>query len=456
MCLLRAEYLWAAAILLAGIFLGSTAQAQNALCPTSFPGQTGISFQGSSCTNNITGAYSNAALASQSLGELSESSTGEATKTTMASIAERRTAEAQACPAGYTRVNGTCTPIPSASRFAPEAADATAMAMPDELLSFAPPLTRAAAKRPVVEPPHWAVWAQTYGDYERLSGQSPGLGEFSVLALNVTSTAWTGGVLGGADYTFRNVAFGGDGLLLGVLTGYESSHISLSASSISSDPTSPNGFSTEKAQLSGPALGAYASYFNGGFSTDLAFKVEFYDLNLSYTDLLGFQSNPAFGVPPTSVPFSGGGTTQLNNYTTSGNLNYRVPTGMTTWVEPTAGFEYAVSDYASGADQFGLASGTLLRLQGGGRFGFEGVWNGVRVTTVATGLMYDDVQVTGGVLASSPNPLILPDEGKLRGEGILALNFYHGSGVTSFVQADIQGGQGLFGAGGKLGVRAAW
>jgi hypothetical protein len=241
-----------------------------------------------------------------------------------------------------------------------------------------------------------------------------------------------------------------------MLAGYEVSHVSLTAFSISSDPTSSNGFSTMKAQLSGPATGVYASYFNGGFSTDLAFKAEFYDLNVSFTDLLGFQSNPLVGFPPTTVPFSGTGTTQLNNYTTSGNLNYRIPTGATTWVEPTAGFQYTISHYASGADQFGLADGTLLRLQGGARLGFEGAWNGVRMTTVVTGLLYDDVLVSGGVLASAPNPLIFSDEGKLRAEGILTLDFHHGNGANTFVQADLQGGDGLFGVGGKVGARVAW
>jgi hypothetical protein len=64
--------------------------------------------------------------------------------------------------------------------------------------------------------------------------------------------------------------------------------------------------------------------------------------------------------------------------------------------------------------------------------------------------------VSGGVLASSPNPLILSDQGKLRAEGIFALNFYHNNGVNSFVQADLQGGEGLFGVGGKVGARLAW
>jgi autotransporter-like protein len=443
--------------MLAGICFVSPAQAQKALCPANVPagapGQPGIFFDGGECTNGTTGAYSNAALASQSLGELSQSSTQDATRATMASISQRRTTEQQDCPAGSTRVNGACVPT-AVSRFAAEPSDAT---VPDELLAFAPRVTKALPYRPAPEAPHMAVWAQAYGNYERLSGRGTGLGEFSILALNVESTTRSGGVLGGADYTFRNLGFAGDGLIVGVLAGYEASHLSLTSSSTSSVPTDkPNGFSTMKAQLSGPAAGVYASYFNGRFSTDLAFKAEFYDLNLAFTDLLGFHAVPAAGFPPTTALFSGSGTTQLNNYTTAGNVNYRIPTSAITWIEPTGGFQYVMSRYASGADQFGLADGELLRLQGGARFGFESIWNGVRVTTVATGLLYDDVVVTGGQLATAPNPLILSEQGKLRAEGILTLNVYHGNGLNSFVQADLRGGEGLFGATGKVGARFTW
>jgi Autotransporter beta-domain len=457
MCFSRRGDLFAGAVLLAGSLVGSPALAQSALCPTSFPGQTGIIFQASSCTNSVTGAYSNTALASQSLGELSESATQDATKATMASISDRRAAEAQRCPDGFTRVNGTCQPATSASRFAPEPPpDATWMSMPTTLLAFEP-LKPILAKASAAEPTaRMAVWTQAYGDYERATGQSPGLGAFSVLALDVKSTTWTGGVVGGVDFTFRNVASGGDGLIVGVLAGYESSHLSLSTASISSDPTSPSGFSTMKAVLLGPATGVYASYFDGGFSTDLAFKVEFFKLNLSFNDLLGFQSDPASGFPPTTVPFSGSGTTRVNNYTTSGNVNYRFPVSGNVWTEPTAGVQYTRSDYASDADQLGLTDGSVLRLQAGARFGVEGTWDAVRMTTVFTGLLYDNVAVSGGALQNAPNPLILADQGKLRAEGILALNFYQGNGVFYLLQADLWGGEGLFAAGGKMGVRVAW
>src|SRR4051812_48576414 len=164
-----------ATVLAAAIGFAEPAHAQKALCPATAPagapGQPGIFFQAGECTNGTTGAYSNATLASQSLGELSQSSTQDATRATMASISQRRTSEQQDCPAGSTRVNGACVPT-AASRFAAEPSNA---AVPDELLAFAPRVTKAIPYRPVPEAPHMAVWAQAYGNYERLSGRGSGL-----------------------------------------------------------------------------------------------------------------------------------------------------------------------------------------------------------------------------------------------------------------------------------------
>ena len=455
MCYLPAWGLWAAAILLTSILAWSPAQAQNALCPSMIPNQGGILFTGSSCTGDKgSGAYSNAALASQSLGELSESSTEQATIAALASISERRSTEQQKCPDGYTRFAGECVPA-AISRYAANPLDA--IAAPPSLRAMTASLNTAAAQLPGPDPPHWAVWTQGYGDYMRQSGQSIGTAmDFTSTALSANSSTWTGGILGGADYTLRNVASAGDGLIVGLLIGFEFSDVSLKTSSVTpAQENRPNGNATYNAHLSGPATGVYASYFNNrGFSTDLAFKAEFYALNLAFTDLLGFQGVPDFLMTP--YQHSDSGSTSLNDYTFTGNVNYRILTSAATWVEPTAGFEYTISQYAAGAYQFGLADGSLVRLQGGARFGFESAWNGLRVSTVATGLLYHDVLVSGGVLPSAPNPKILADQGLLRAEGILTLNFDHGNGVTSFVQADVEGGKGLFGAGGKAGVRIAW
>ena len=36
------------------------------------------------------------------------------------------------------------------------------------------------------------------------------------------------------------------------------------------------------------------------------------------------------------------------------------------------------------------------------------------------------------------------------------MNFDFGQGISSFIQGEVRGGQGLFGAGGKAGVRVQW
>jgi hypothetical protein len=439
--------------LLIGGLAASPASAQSAFCPTSVSGQTGIAFDINECTNHTVGAYSNAALASQSLSDLSQSSTQDATKATMASVSDRRNTEEERCPDGYSRVGGQCRPA-TASRFAPEQMEGAA-ALPPEILAFASP--RQAFGVPQSEPDaRVAVWSQAYGDFERRTGRGNGIGEFAVLALDAKSLSHSAGVLGGIDLTFRSLAADRDGLIVGLLTGYVWSSLDVTTNSRSSDPNVPNGFSSLRARLSGPALGVYASYFNGGFSADVAVKAEFLDFDISFNDVLGFAAVPFAGFPPTTAAFSGSGSTSVNNYTTSANLNYRIPVSARTWIEPTVGIQYTRSDYASDAGMFGLADGSLVRLQGGARLGIDNAFDSVRTTMVLTGLVYDNVKVTGGAVQTGGNPLILNDEGKLRAQGILALNFHPRAGVSSFMQVDVQGGEDFFGAGAKTGVRIAW
>jgi hypothetical protein len=144
-------------------------------------------------------------------------------------------------------------------------------------------------------------------------------------------------------------------------------------------------------------------------------------------------------------------------------------------MEPTVGFAYTHSSYGSGAAQLGLADGNLVRLQGGARFGTSILLsNGVLMTPILTGLAYNDVVVQGGVLPAfgfqagnvpvgSVNPqlqgnslLAQSDQGFMRGEGIFALNFDFGYGMSSFVLGDVYGGAHLFGAGGRGGIRYQW
>jgi hypothetical protein len=87
------------------------------------------------------------------------------------------------------------------------------------------------------------------------------------------------------------------------------------------------------------------------------------------------------------------------------------------------------------------------------------MWGNVRVTPSVTGLAYSDVIVNGFVtqeLTTLPVGLVQSDEGKIRGEGLFTLAFDYGNGLSSFVQGEVRGGQDLFGAGGKAGLRFTW
>jgi hypothetical protein len=215
------------------------------------------------------------------------------------------------------------------------------------------------------------------------------------------------------------------------------------------------------ATLSGPTAGLYATYFNAGFSSDVAVKFDFLTLDETFSDLLATTGkvSPNTGVPA-FISFAGAGSVNLLNSTIVGNLNYRFDLYPNFWIEPTVGALYTNSSYGSGATQLGLANGNLVRVQGGSRFGTSTlISNGVLMTTTLTGLAYSDVVVQGGFIPvgfQANNLLVQADEGLMRGQGIFALNFDFGYGMSSFVQGDVYGGAHLFGAGGRGGLRYQW
>ena len=226
---------------------------------------------------------------------------------------------------------------------------------------------------------------------------------------------------------------------------------------------SGTGVSRLRATVSGPTVGPYATYFNAGFSTDLTVKFDFLTVNETFNDLLattGASGASTRSAPP-FIPFSGAGSVNLLNSTVVGNLNYRFDLYPNFWIEPTVGVAYTNSSYGSGAAQLGLADGNLVRVQGGARFGTSTLLsNGVLMTPMLTGLAYSDVVVQGGVLPvgafQGNNLLAQSDQGFMRGQGILVLNFDFGDGMSSFVQGDVYGGAHLFGTGGRGGIRYQW
>jgi hypothetical protein len=282
------------------------------------------------------------------------------------------------------------------------------------------------------------------------------------LALNIDSRASTVGFVAGADFTSRALFSASDGFIGGVTAGYTWTELKVNTSAASLDPLARvgTGVSRLRATVAGPTAGLYGTYFNAGFSSDVTVKFDILTVDETFNDLLA-TTGGLTGSVPAFISFAGAGSVSLLNSTVVGNLNYRFDLYPNFWVEPTVGVAYTNSSYGSGAAQLGLADGNLVRVQGGARFGTSTfINNGVLMTTTVTGLAYNDVVVQGGVIlvsASQGNNLLAQsDQGFMRGQGIFALNFDFGYGMSSFVLGDVYGGAHLFGAGGRAGIRYQW
>jgi hypothetical protein len=476
--------------LLASGYTTNTAQAQSTFCPNitavTNEGTLPTNLQSGLCTNAQNGeglgALSTAALSSQALSEISQSSIQLSNTATTEAIAERRKEEAERCPDGFERVNGTCRKIASA----PPTPTPQHHPKQNKTLRGEVPVTPSAPMTYKAEPSykavpvivdtgiHPAIWAHGFGDHQTQTGAfvapgPAGAGEAAIaspgqpptpMLVNIDSKTTIWGFVSGADLTLRNIAIGGDVLIAGVLGGYLASDMNLDATSTSTNTTAAlGGSSTTHIHLSGPSAGAYATYFSGPFSTDLTFKTDFLRINEGSFEVFNFLNGQGETPSTFTVPFSGTGSGNVDDLSVIGNVNYRFPIYPWMWIEPTAGFNYTYSLYDAAAASLGLSDGYVLLLQGGARLGFDFFWGGVHVTPTITGLAYDDVKIVGGPILNGAfvgGPLLTSDEGKIRGEEIFAMNFDYGNGFLSFAQAIVYGGEDLIGVGGKVGIRYQW
>ena len=464
-------------------------RAQNVFCPTTFGSPAPVVLANGSCTNGQDGAFSGAALASQALSELSQTTTQGTSREIGKAVAERRDRERERRPVAQ-RARA-IPPRPPEKPKAAAVARREAKAAP-KIRPPAPPPPPVLLPLPIEPAVRFGNWTQVFGDYQKRDASGPGIlncctvggipfgGAQPTLALNIQSRTSTVGFVGGYVLTSLALFSADDGVIAGVTGGYTSSLLKLNTSAASTSQPPPNangtipnpvgtGVSSTRADIAGPTAGLYATYFNAGFSSDLIVKFDFLTLHETFNDLLattgtlnsGDRGDAFTPKPPPFLPFSGSGSVNLLNSTVIGNLNYRFDLYPNLWIEPTVGAQYTHSSYGSGAAQLGLADGNLVRVQGGARFGTSTIIsNGILMTTTLTGLAYNDVLVDGGFIPVSAfqgnNLLVQADEGLMRGQGILALNFDFGGGMSSFVQGDVYGGAHLFGAGGKGGLRYQW
>src|SRR5262249_40775569 len=205
---------------------------------------------------------------------------------------------------------------------------------------------------PPIEPVRFGTWTQVFGDYQKRDAAGPGTltccsaaggntpipfnGNQPNLALNIDSRTSTVGFVAGADLTTRGLF---SVFIAGVTAGYTWSEMKLNASATAIQTAGVpagavgTGVSQLRATVSGPTVGAYATYFSEGFSTDVTAKFDFLTVNETFNDLLATTTGP----PPAFVAFSGAGSVNLLNSTVVGNLNYRFDLYPNFWIEPTVG-----------------------------------------------------------------------------------------------------------------------
>jgi hypothetical protein len=450
------------------------------------------------CTNpSVAGAFSGAALASQVIGDLAGSSTILETSTAVKAIEERRETLPEACPPGEVLVDGICKPPPApvtevAAPPAGPAVSAPAPAAPGvakhrvnaKRVGRAPSVALPTKKTIYEAPPaiydtsfRIGSWAQGFGDYEHRTGDQnsainccaegiPGTPNINItpLALSASSTTSSGGFVGGIDGAKRGLFGPRDGIIFGLLGGYTWTNISLETTALSLIPSqTASGSSRTTAHINGPSLGAYATYFNGPISNDFLIKDDFLSLSQNESQILGFGTCSCLGTNGGSSAFiagqSGSGSTNLNQLTISDNIDYKIPWYNWMWIAPTAGALYVNSSYASSAEALGLADGYIFRVQGGVKVGMDSFVGGKHLTTVLTGLLFDDVTVHGNNIQGGSfgqNGNILSDQGKVQGEAIALLSLDLGHGVSASIEGDVYGARDIIGAGGKATLRMQW
>src|SRR5262252_7026365 len=126
------------------------ARAQTIFCPATFGGSAPVALANGSCTDGSNGAFSGAAVASQALSELSQTTTQVTTKEIGKAIVERREQERE-------RVRRPVRPAREVPREKPKPAE----------------VVRKEPLPPPIEPVRFATWTQVFGDYQKRDADGP-------------------------------------------------------------------------------------------------------------------------------------------------------------------------------------------------------------------------------------------------------------------------------------------
>lgn len=306
-----------------------------------------------------------------------------------------------------------------------------------------------------------AVWSQAFVGYDRHENLAPGNSE------NPTRTAKTAGGLVGADWTHVTQSNGVRALQYGVFTGYSDTRAKNSDTRFTTIEGSPTSYTrtNSKEDIDGPFVGAYVALVQDAWTFDTTFKADFFDLNQS-----SFLTQTCAS-PPT-VFGTQTGSASVTNYMIQANASRRYELTERHWWEPTAGVRYTYTDFGNDPSntvfntgdpqtpgRLGLEDGYALRLQFGARLGERvETADGYIWTTTVGAFLYSDVLVNGfDSISGQTGEFVGPvDEGELRVLGQLETRLDVGNGTTYLFQAEVRGGDDVFGAAGQIGVRYEW
>jgi hypothetical protein len=186
------------------------------------------------------------------------------------------------------------------------------------------------------------------------------------------------------------------------------------------------------------ALGAATiAYVNGGFSTD-------FTVNGTWTSVQLRAAGIAVGSP------------DVSGVSYAPNVQYKFELPNTWYIEPTVGFTYTETYTAN----FGTKTGDSTEVHGGARFGFETMWNAVKVQPSLSLAAFSIVSQNGvGGAAIGPGGIPLPGvaagtpTGQVGGRASGKLNFVWSDRFSSFIEAHGSTIQGTDAYGTTAGIR---
>lgn len=320
------------------------------------------------------------------------------------------------------------------------------------------------------------AWAQIYAERQEdddtnigpanVSAQTAGPpgGTLSNADTTVSRTDESVGFMLGYDWTYLKSAPFLVGYQFGVFGGYNDTESRYSDGFFAQlRPTAGNANNEEffertnaKENLDGSFWGGYAAYFYDKTTLDIAFKVDFFDLDSKFTTRKLFCANEIE---------DRAGSVDQTDYIIAANAAYRFDLSPKWWIEPLAGFRYTIVDYSNseGSLRLGAENGEIFRIQGGARIGTG--WtaaDGKFWTLQATTLLYSDVSIDGFATVKTAadgtrsESVTLNEEDKLRALGQLAGSVTLQNGLSLIGQLDGAVGEDYHAYGGRLGIRMEW